>query len=242
MSFRFLVVGGGVAGCEAAYAASRAGLETMLVTTSLDTLYVMAHDRHELRAPPGSLMAACVGGTAPTLVRAAPLRREAKRLLEAEPRLHLLQSTASRLLVADGAVVGVETWEGPERRADLVALCVGSFLGARLRLGAGVEQAGRLSEMAYDDLRDDLAARGFELRRASLAVADVDGALPYTVGFDVLADAELGADTHTIRRLRGLMAAGVCAGRFGYEACAADGMALAAAAVRRAHADNGATT
>ncbi len=229
MTAGLLVVGGGIAGCEAAFAAARAGTDTVLVTTSLDTLYVMAHGARELRPPPSSLMAACLGGAERAAANGARLRREAKRLLEREPRLHLLQSTVSELLVEEGVVVGAGTWEGPVIRASSVALCVGSFLGARLRVGASVEHAGRLSEMAYDDLRDDLVRRGFALRPERLALDGAGGALPYTVHFDVLTAAEVGEGRHAAPRLAGLYAAGACLGRFGYEACASDGMALAAA-------------
>ena len=90
------------------------------------------------------------------------LHRAAKYRLEHTPGLHLLQSSASALLVEEAAALGVATWEGVPRRARTTALCVGSFLAARLRVGTLTEVAGRLSEMAYDDLFDDLAARGFQ--------------------------------------------------------------------------------
>ncbi|MCY4353239.1 MAG: hypothetical protein OXC09_00390 [Truepera sp.] len=49
----------GGAGSEAACAS--AGLDTLLVTTSLDTIYALAHDRFELEPPAGTLMAGLLG-------------------------------------------------------------------------------------------------------------------------------------------------------------------------------------
>lgn len=231
MRAELLVVGGGIAGCEAAYAAARAGSSTLLVTTSLDALYVLAHERHALEPPPGSLMEECAErARGPDgLVSAARLRREAKRRLEGEGRLHLLQSTASGLLVDGGEVAGVATWEGVDRPARRVALCVGSFLGARLTVGASTERAGRLSEMAYDDLFEDLLGRSFRFEQATLELEGAGGALPYSVSFRTFAPGEWSADTHRLQRIAGLYAAGACVGRFGYEAAARDGMALARA-------------
>jgi tRNA U34 5-carboxymethylaminomethyl modifying enzyme MnmG/GidA len=231
-----IVVGGGITGCEAAYAAARAGLGTLLVTTSLDTLYVMAHDEYELQPPPGSLMEACLGDSrgGPVMADAVELRRQAKRLLEAEPGLHLLQSTASALLVDGSRVTGVATWEGVDRAGGNVALCVGSFLGARLTVGSSVEHAGRLSEMAYADLEEDLLARGFRFEAGSLRLEALGGALPYEVGFDVFAGAEWSPDTYRLGRLEGLYAAGACVGRLGYETAALQGMTLARAVMRHA--------
>jgi len=224
-----IVVGGGITGCETAYAAARAGLSTLLVTTSLDTLYVIAHDAYGLRPPPGSLMAACLGasGEVPILADAVPLRREAKRLLEAEHELHLLQSTASALLTDGSGVTGVATWEGVDKMGSSVALCVGSFLAARLTVGSSVERAGRLSEMAYADLEEDLVSRGFGFEAESLRLEGLGGALPYEVDFDVFGRAEWSADTYRLGRLAGLYAGGAGVGRFGYETAAREGMALA---------------
>lgn len=223
-----IVVGGGIAGCEAAYASARAGVSTLLVTTSLDTLYALAHDNYVLNAPSGSLMEACTANLGTPLVNAVALRREAKRLLEAETKLHLLQSTTSELLLAGNAVVGVSTWEGVDRLCGRVALCVGSFLSARLKVGASVEHAGRLSEMAYDDLYRDLEGKGFMFDAAQLQVDELSGGLPYTVDFSVLAEAELSQRGSRLKRFAGLYAAGACVGHFGYLSAALDGMALAA--------------
>lgn len=234
--YDLLVIGAGIAGSEAALAAARAGRDVLLVTTSLDTVYNLVGDGARLEPPAGTLMAELHADLADADGRVGTwaLHRAAKGALERQPGLHLLQSSVSGLLVEDGAAVGTRTWEGVDRRAGAVALCVGSFLRARLTVGALTETAGRLSEMAYDDLADDLAARGFALEPRRLEADAADGSLPYRVDCRVLAATEL--DGARATRLAGLWAAGVCAGGgASYEAAAREGLELG----RRLAADPG---
>jgi choline dehydrogenase-like flavoprotein len=235
-----LVVGGGVAGCELAWGLARADVPTLLLTTTLDTLYALPADTWPARPPPATLWAAVAAEAADErgLQRAGPLRRAAKRELERVPQLRVLQSNATALWRSDdgAAVLGVRSWEGPARRATTTVLAVGSFLGARLTLGASVEQAGRLSEMAYDDLRDDLRAAGVALRRREIGVAG-DGVTPaYRVAHDVVAPDEWAAlevDGRAVpgaghaRRWPELWWVGAVIGDVGLEAAAAAGRDLA---------------
>lgn len=224
---RVVVVGAGVTGCEAAWSAARAGADVTLVTTSLDTVYSLDVEPATVAPPPGSLLESVVAAGAGSRW---DVHRRAKYALEALPRLHLLQSTASALVVEDGSARGVETWEGVPRRGDRVALCVGTFLRARLSVGAVVEQQGRLSEMAYDDLYDDLAARGFAFAPLELEVPSVAGSLPHVVRTEAFAPQEWDAATLCLPRLGGLYAAGACVWREvgppGVEACVAEGARL----------------
>ena len=208
-----IVVGAGLTGSEAAWGLARVGVPTLLVTTSLDTIATLPGDGWRFAPPPQGLLAtlaAEAGG--PEAWSARALHRAAKRELEREPALHVLQSTVTGVHCdAAGRVVGVATWEGVARSAPLVALCVGSFLRARLRMGHSVEVAGRLSEFADDDLYEDLLARGrrFEVRRLTLPG---DALQPgYEVEHQVLAAGEVAADG-AVRGLPGLFAYGLCAG------------------------------
>ena len=226
--YDLIVVGAGVSGSEAAYAAALGGLDTLLVTTSLDTVYNLLHDSMALNPPPGTLMAELY----PKLAAGAGAvgswawHRAAKEVLERQAGLHLLQSNAVALLTDGNAVGGVATWEGVDRLAPRVALCVGSFLQARLTIGSLTETAGRLSELAYDDLYLNLQALGFSLVAGRL---ELPGSWPYRVEYQRFAPHQWDAASFRLLLLTGLYAAGVCAvGYLPLEAAALHGRRLAA--------------
>jgi tRNA U34 5-carboxymethylaminomethyl modifying enzyme MnmG/GidA len=223
------VVGAGIAGSEAAWAAARAGLDVLLVTTSLDTVYMLAHSRARLEPPAGTLLAGLRGSPAADTepVERWSLHRAAKYALEAQNGIHLLQSNVTELIEDGGRVAGVRTWEGVERPARTTALCVGSFLHARLEQGRLREAAGRLGEMAYDELFHDLERRGVALVPAEFELGEQNEDPPYQVTCRVLAGTELDPNGFALVRLPGLFAAGTCArGPQAYEESAADGLAL----------------
>ncbi len=233
--YEVIVVGAGIAGSEAAYACAREGLDTLLVTTSLDTVYNTVGDTVTLAPPEGTLMRSLWTEHADGAgrMRNAELHRAAKYALERQDGLHLLQSNVTALRLDErGRVDGVDTWEGVARLGRPVALCVGSFLRARLTVGSLTEVAGRLSEMAYDELYLDLEQRGVTFRDVALSADPAGGALPYEVRCRVLEASGVAGDGYRLPELPGLYAAGLCArGYLPFEQAAVDGVRLARALV-----------
>ncbi len=223
-----VIVGGGVVGSEAAFACSAKGIKTLLVTTSLDSVYALGADFHCSEPPPGTLMSRLLEGTEEDkVIDTSVLRIEAKYFLENLDNLHLLQSNVIDLMWTDTRLGGVITWEGVVRFAPRVALCVGSFLKARLSSGTVIEVAGRLSEMAYDDLYLNLVKYGYVFETTKIEFPNEPGALAHKVTFERFALDELGRDGFALKRTPGLYSAGVCVdGELSYEDAAVRGHRL----------------
>ncbi|OLV20060.1 FAD-dependent oxidoreductase [Deinococcus marmoris] len=184
------VVGAGLAGTELAWRLARAGADVLLVSQALDhlgNLYAPTIDDADF--PPGSVFALIRDGIAPD-TDGWTFHRQLKAEIEGTSGIHLLQSTVTELDETDDEMV-LSTWEGPKLHARQVVLAVGAFLKGRLLIGDSMEEAGRLSEVAYDFLADDLARSGVFLIGSEATAAAVEGAPPYDVRFLTPAPGEL---------------------------------------------------
>ncbi|MFC6666885.1 FAD-dependent oxidoreductase [Deinococcus radiopugnans] len=184
------VVGAGLAGTELAWRLARAGADVLLVSQALDhlgNLYAPTIDGADF--PDGSVFAQIRDQLAPD-TDGWTFHRQLKAEIEGTSGIHLLQSTVTELDETEGEIV-LSTWEGPKLRARQAVLAVGAFLKGRLLIGDSMEEAGRLSEVAYDFLADDLARSGVFLIGAEATAAGVDGAPPYDVRFLTPAPGEL---------------------------------------------------
>ena len=174
------VIGAGLGGCELAWRLASAGQDVLLVSQALDHLgNLYSPDVAGAAFPAGSLFGQVAAALAPVSDGWA-FHRALKERLERQNGIHLLQSCVTGLEENAGAVA-LSTWEGPPLRARRAVLAVGAFLKARLLIGDIMEDAGRLSEVAYDFLADDLAAQGVWLVPAE-RVAQHE-AQPYEVRF-----------------------------------------------------------
>jgi tRNA U34 5-carboxymethylaminomethyl modifying enzyme MnmG/GidA len=208
-----IVVGAGLTGSEAAWGLAERGVATLLVTTSLDTIANLPADHWRFEPPASGLLASLAAEVrGPDGWSARGLHRAVKRELERSPALHVLQSTVVGLRSdGDGRLIGVDTWEGVTHHADRVALCLGSFIHARLSLGTSREVAGRLSELADDALYHELRERGLRFEARRLVLPGTALAPGYEVRCRVLAPGEV-AEDGAVGGLPGLYAYGLCAG------------------------------
>jgi tRNA uridine 5-carboxymethylaminomethyl modification enzyme len=182
-----IVIGGGHAGSEAALAAARMGLRTLLLTHNIETLGQMScnpaiggigkgHLVKEIDSLGGAMALAAdhagiqfrtlnsSKGPAVRATRAQADRQLYKRairhMLETQPNLTLFQQEAADLIVEGERAVGVVTQSGIEFRARAIVLTVGTFLGGRIHVGLENHPGGR----AGDPPSLSLAARLRELK------------------------------------------------------------------------------
>ena len=186
------VIGAGHAGIEAALAAARLGLHTILFTINLDAVGNMpcnpaiggtgkGHLVRELDALGGEMGVAadhcCIQyrmlnqgkGPAVHSLRAQADRREyqkyMKHTLELQENLELKQAQIVEVLTEHGAVSGVRTQLGAEYAAKAVVIATGTYLDSTVITGESVIPSGPDGMHPSVGLADNLRALGLSLRR-----------------------------------------------------------------------------
>lgn len=190
--FDVLVIGAGHAGCEAAHAAARLGMRTLLLTMSLDTIGKMScnpaiggtakgHIVREIDAL-GGIMGKVTDSTAiqyrmlnaskgPAVwsprAQADKLAYQTamKKRLENTPNLQIKQGTTELLLTENQNIIGVETKEGIAYRSKTVILSSGTFMQGLIHIGSTTFSGGRAGEQPSVGLSASLKNLGFQLGR-----------------------------------------------------------------------------
>ncbi len=191
-SYDVVVVGAGHAGCEAALACARLGLETIMFTVSVDSIALMpcnpniggsskGHLVRELDALGGEMgknidktfiqskMLNQSKGPAVHSLRAQADKqdysRSMRRILENTDHLTIRQAEVSEIITENGILTGVKTYSGAVYHCKAAVLATGTYLRARCIYGDVSNYTGPNGLQAANHLTDSLKANGIEMRR-----------------------------------------------------------------------------
>lgn len=187
-----IVVGGGHAGTEAALASARQGVDTLLITHSIETLGQMScnpaiggigksHLVKEIDALGGAMAKAvdlagiqfrvlnASKGPAVRATRAqadrALYKAAIREMLEQQENLSLFQQGVDDLLIEDGVIEGVISQMGMLIRAPRVVLTTGTFLGGKIHIGLENSSGGRAGDPPAIALANRLRELPFRVNR-----------------------------------------------------------------------------
>jgi tRNA uridine 5-carboxymethylaminomethyl modification enzyme len=188
-SYDVVVIGAGHAGCEAAIAAARMGMNTALYTMNVDLIAQMScnpaiggiakgHIVREIDAL-GGVMAQVIDrvgiqfrllnssrGPAVWSPRAQAdkqgYRIEMRRILEQQSRLRIKQAEVVAIGREQGKVSGLELRDGRLVGAKAVILTTGTFLNGLIHIGDNRYSAGRSGETPSIPLADSVKSMGFD--------------------------------------------------------------------------------
>lgn len=174
-TFDVIVVGGGHAGVEAAYAAAKMGSATLLITLDVDKVATMPCNPSIGGLGKGHIVfeVSALGGLMPQLCSKTYLQARmlntskgpavqglrlqidkyaysalAHEYLSATPNLTLMSKAVTELVTENGMVRGVRTEDGTMLYAPSVVITAGTFLNGLMHVGRTRYQAGRRGERA----------------------------------------------------------------------------------------------
>ena len=186
------VIGAGHAGCEAALASARLGLNTIIFTVSVDSIALMpcnpniggsskGHLVREIDALGGEMgkvidqtfiqskMLNKSKGPAVHSLRAqadkANYTKTMRKVLENQENLEVKQAEITDILTENGKVTGVQTYSGAIYRCKAAILCTGTYLKARCIYGEISNATGPNGLQAANYLTDSLKSLGVEMYR-----------------------------------------------------------------------------
>ena len=190
--FDIIVVGGGHAGSEAAYAAARAGGNVALVTKKKDQIGVMScnpaigglgkgHLVREVDALGGLMgVAADISGIQFRLLNKSKgpavqgprtqsdrglYRKAVQNILTSKENLKIIEGEVVDIYIKNRAVKGVELEDGTKIETSSVILTTGTFLNGLIRIGQEKMTAGRVGDFASTRLAKKIRESGLNTGR-----------------------------------------------------------------------------
>lgn len=187
-----VIVGAGHAGCEAALACARLGLETIIFTISIESIAMMPCNPNIGGSSKGHLVREvdALGGEIgknidKTFIQSKMLNRskgpavhslraqadkasytmEMRKTLQNTDHLTIRQAEVSEIITENGNITGVKTFSGATYECQAVVLCTGTYLKARCLYGDVINYTGPNGLQAANHLTDSLKSNGVEILR-----------------------------------------------------------------------------
>lgn len=192
MKYDVIVVGGGHAGCEAAHAAAKTGMQTLLISGDLNALAklpcnpsvggpakgIVVREIDALGGIQGKVadrtqiqtkMLNSSKGPAVQALRVQSDKilypKEMRRVLENTENLFLLEALVEEILIEDKKAVGVKLYDGTNIYSQTVIITTGTYLNSRTLRGHEAKIEGPDGEPTTKGISEQLAQLGFDVVR-----------------------------------------------------------------------------
>ena len=190
MKYDVIVVGGGHAGCEAAHAAAKTGMQTLLISGDLNALAklpcnpsvggpakgIVVREIDALGGIQGKVadrtqiqtkMLNSSKGPAVQALRVQSDKilypKEMRRVLENTENLFLLEALVEEILIEDKKAIGVKLYDGTNIYSQTVIITTGTYLNSRTLRGHEAKIEGPDGEPTTKGISEQLAHLGFDV-------------------------------------------------------------------------------